>query len=253
MTRIESTSTPSSQTPRTNRSTRTAVLPVPAPAETKTRPFASIASSCSGFGVQLTNTAPDVRSLDRSLQTAARAKPVRPEGDIASDVSRSLHPAHRPEIAPRGALAALRVMPDVSGANVAGELACRRARRLDLRPESILVEVVVARVACEDVAFRVRAEQPPRTASRGQRAVEAAQRLDPDEVAEDEHVERDLEPELLLHLARRGRVLPGLVVLDESALELGRRAIHPERDLDLARLEGRVGGGLGPDEPLEVA
>ncbi len=57
MTRIESTSTPSSQTARTKRSTSTAVLPVPAPAETKTSPRASIAAACSGFGAWRTRCA----------------------------------------------------------------------------------------------------------------------------------------------------------------------------------------------------
>ena len=49
ITRIESTSMPAS-TARTKRSTRTRVLPVPAPAETKTVPSASIAACWSGFG-----------------------------------------------------------------------------------------------------------------------------------------------------------------------------------------------------------
>src|SRR5260370_505987 len=46
ITRIESTSSPRSQTARTKRSTMTAVLPVPAPAETNTSPVASTAARC---------------------------------------------------------------------------------------------------------------------------------------------------------------------------------------------------------------
>ena len=54
MTRSESTSSPSSRTARANRSTRTVVLPVPAPAETNVVPRASIAARCWAFGVALT-------------------------------------------------------------------------------------------------------------------------------------------------------------------------------------------------------
>ena len=50
ITRIESTSSPRSQTARQKRSTMTVVLPVPAPAETKTTPGSSIARVCSRFG-----------------------------------------------------------------------------------------------------------------------------------------------------------------------------------------------------------
>jgi hypothetical protein len=49
ITRIDSTSTPSSQTARVKRSTSTFVFPVPAPAETNTSPRASVARSCSGL------------------------------------------------------------------------------------------------------------------------------------------------------------------------------------------------------------
>ena len=52
----ESMGRPRSQTARTKRSTSTVVLPVPAPAETKTRPPASIAASCSSFGVPVSST-----------------------------------------------------------------------------------------------------------------------------------------------------------------------------------------------------
>ena len=59
--------------------------------------------------------------------------------------------------------------------------------------------------------------EPPRPASARQRPVEAAERLEPDEVAQHEHVERDLEPQLALDLAGGVRVLAGLVVLDDPA------------------------------------
>ena len=50
ITSSESTSSPSSTTALTNRSTRTAVFPVPAPAATNTVPRASIAARCWAFG-----------------------------------------------------------------------------------------------------------------------------------------------------------------------------------------------------------
>src|SRR5918994_604627 len=278
MTRIESTSIPSSQTARTKRSTSTAVFPVPAPAETNTRPFASIAACCSGFGCQVTAESPLLPRIDRSLQTAARAKPARREGDSASGVSRPLHPAHRPEVAPRRALAALRIVTDVAGADVTGELAGSCSRRLDLRPERLFVEVVVPRVAREHVTLRTGAQKPGGAAPAGKWSVEPAERLDPDEVTQDEHVEGNLEPELLLHLPSRRRVLAGLVVLDdapraqrlhvdpvdlprehgavaevEATLELGRRALHSERDLELTWLERRVTFRLRTNQALEVA
>src|ERR671922_2284936 len=56
MTRRESTSKPRSQTALTKRSTRTVVFPVPAPAETKTAPPASIAAACSGLGARVSST-----------------------------------------------------------------------------------------------------------------------------------------------------------------------------------------------------
>ena len=46
-----------------------------------------------------------------------------------------------------------------------------------------------------------RAQQPARLALAGERPVDAAERLEPDEVAQHEHVERDLQPQLLLDLA----------------------------------------------------
>ena len=65
--------------------------------------------------------------------------------------------------------------------------------------------------AREHVVLRVGPQQPARAALARERPVEAAERLDPDEVAEDEHVERDLEPQLLLDLAApSGAVLPDL-------------------------------------------
>src|SRR5919109_1464227 len=104
-----------------------------------------------------------------------------------------------------------------------------------------------------------------------------AERLDPHQVAKNEHVERDLEPELGVDARSRVRRLSRLVVLDdpagaerihvdpvdlsgqreaveiEAALELGRRPLRAERDLEFARDERRLRCRLGADEVLEVA
>src|SRR5262245_25316945 len=111
MTRIESTSSPSSQTARANRSTSTFVLPVPAPAETKTSPVASTAACCSGF----------------------------------IWASRALHPADGPEVAPRRARAAARVVLHVACADALRERAGVRSGRLEARPELVVLDVVVLR------------------------------------------------------------------------------------------------------------
>src|SRR5207249_7377941 len=94
----------------------------------------------------------------------------------------------------------------------------------------------------------------------------------------DEHVERDLEPELGLYLPGRVDALARLVVLDdparaegidvdpvdlprepdpvgelEPALELRRCSLRPEQDLEPPWDERQVGFGLVADELLEVA
>src|SRR5688572_19127046 len=124
ITSSDSTSMPSSQTARTKRSTSTVVLPVPAPAETKTWP--------------------------------------------------------------RAAVAALGVVHDVARLNPLREATRQLARALDLAPEGLLVEVVVLREARHAVVLRLEPKQAARLALAGQRPVEAAEGLDPDEVAEDE-------------------------------------------------------------------
>src|SRR5205807_3258626 len=121
------------------------------------------------------------------------------------------------------------------------------------------------------------AQQPARLALARERPVDAAERLDPDEVAEDEHVERDLQPQLALDLRGRVRGLARLVVLDdptraervdvdpvdlpgqrqaaevEAALELGGRPLRSEQDLEPAGNERPLLRGLVVDELLEVA
>src|SRR5207302_10705209 len=136
MTRIESTSTPWSHTARANRSTSTIVFPVPAPAETNTSPFASTAASCCSF----------------TRASSQNNGPVSDTEERCLTPSRALHPAHRPQVAPRRALAPARVVLDVAGADAAGQAARRLLGARDRAPERVLVEVVGAHVARERLA-----------------------------------------------------------------------------------------------------
>ena len=151
-------------------------------------------------------------------------------------------------------------MLDVPVADALDEANGVLLRALGLRPELFLGQVVALREPGH-VLLGLGAEQSACLPLAGKRAVEAPERLHPDEIAQDEHVERDLEAQLRLDLRGRVRGLPRLVVLDDRpraervdvdavdlprqrkavdlqpALELGRRAVGAERDLELARHE----------------
>src|SRR5207248_1330384 len=118
--------------------------------------------------------------------------------------------------APRRALAAARVVRNVATPDPIGRGAPARASALDLFPERLLVEEV-ALCQAGQVLVRLGAEHPARAARPGEGAVDAAERLDPDQVAQHEHVERDLQPLLSIDLARGVRPLPRLVVLHDPA------------------------------------
>src|ERR671935_739703 len=241
ITRIESTSSPSSQTARTKRSTRTDVLPVPAPAETKTSPPASTAASCSGF---IWAIAASPRRCHHHLQARAKRWDLPNPCKVRQHFSRPRHPAHRPQVAPGRALAALRVVADVARLDPPRVRRCPLARGLDLRPELVLAEVVALREAGH-VLLRLGAQHPARGAPPGQRAVDAAERLDPDEVAKHEHVERDLEPELGFDRPRRVDALARLVVLHDPAR-------RERRHVDAVDLPGQVQAGLELETALEL-
>src|SRR5436305_14948358 len=112
MTSSESTESPRAHTALAKRSTRTVVLPVPAPAETKTSPPASIAACCSGFGARVSTAA--------LMPAPAPAKPAPP---LPGRLRRAYgscppHAAHRRERAPAGArAAALRIVLHVARAD----------------------------------------------------------------------------------------------------------------------------------------
>src|SRR5262249_56220915 len=110
------------------RSTRTVVLPVPAPAETNTSPRASIAASCCSFmpppAAGCTGTGAGTVSLRQADGSCAR------------------HPAHAPHVAPRRALVALRVVRDISRADPACCDAGAFDGGVELCRERVGVEVV---------------------------------------------------------------------------------------------------------------
>src|SRR4029077_21240583 len=92
------------------------------------------------------------------------------------------HAAHRPELAPGRAVAALRIVFDVALAHSFDDVDGELASSLDLTPESLLVEVVVLRKPGDAVVLRLGAEQAARLPLTGQRPVETAERLGPDRI-----------------------------------------------------------------------
>ena len=150
------------------------------------------------------------------------------------------------------------------------------ARGLHLSPERVLVQVVVLGEARQVVAGG-RAQHPPRQPLARERTVHAAERLDADEIAEREHVQRDLQTKIAVDVARRMRAFARLVVLDdparrervdvdpvdlpreaqpvaeiEPALKLGCGALGPERDLESARHERHLRRRFVTEKPLEI-
>src|SRR5439155_12733119 len=111
----------------------------------------------------------------------------------AAPGSRAGHPADAPEVAPRRTRAAARIVAHVALADALRQRARIGARRLQPRPELVLAQVIVARVS-RQLLLRARPQQPARLALAGERPIQPAERLDADEVAQDEHVERELQP-----------------------------------------------------------
>src|SRR3954468_9987039 len=242
MTRTLSMPSPRSQTAFTNRSTSTVVLPVPAPAETKTTPGSSIAATCWPEGVVLMSAGSCTSS--RASTSAGTLLP-------AGRCERRRRACGRPR-AGRGA-APRRPVPEVGLGNVVRPLQARHR--------------VLASVGADETA---RLPRP------GEATVEATERLHADEIAERKDVERDLE--LLLRLDVAGAVRSAeLVVLDdpacaegvgvhpvdlpgdgeaaelEAALELDRGRARPEADLEAARHELEAELELLLEEVLQVA
>src|SRR5262249_44863829 len=115
-------------------------------------------------------------------------------------------------------------------------------------------------------------------AGAGECAVDAPERLDADEIAQDEHVQRDLELQLVVDLLCGVRASPRLVVLHdparteridvdsvdlaaqvdvlakvEPALQLGRRAVRAEAHLEASRQQLERRCRLVAHEALEIA
>ena len=168
-------------------------------------------------------------------------------------------------------------MLDVPATDALDKAARVALRRVDDRPERGVVEVVPRGEAGQAVLPGLRPQQPPRLTLAREGAVEAADRLDPDQVAQHEHVQRDLEAELGLDLLSRVGARSRLVVLDdaagaegieidavdlsgereaaevEAALKLGSRAVGAEGDLEAPRNERQLRLCLAAGELLEVA
>ena len=132
--------------------------------------------------------------------------------------SRPPDPAHPPELAPGRAIAALRV---VFARHRFGS-ARRSLRASSLRADRPDPRTPPRRGSRCARTRNCRPPSPQRAAARGRRAcrkrpVDPAERLDADEVAQHEHVERDLQLLLGLDLRRRMSGLAGLVVLNDPA------------------------------------
>src|SRR5262245_40291087 len=130
--------------------------------------------------------------------------------------SRPLHPADRPEVAPGRTPVALRVVPDVPGTDPAGVHRRTLTSRFDLAPERVLVQIVVPRESREVVAGGL-AEHATSEAPACERTVDTPEWLDAHEVAQRQHVQRDLKAELPVDVARRVCTLARLVVLHDAA------------------------------------
>ena len=172
---------PRSRTARTNRSTSTVVLPVPAPAERKTTPGASIAASCSAFGGWFTRAPPGTGRPVAPARTAGVAK------RIVTDVARADARRRSGGRAPPSAF--------------------------DLLPELVLVEVVAPHEPRYLSVLRARCRAGVRAHAARRRGARyrTAEGLDADEVAQHEHVERDLELQLGVDLGpRSASVTPDL-------------------------------------------
>ena len=233
--RTRSTGTSSSQTARTKRSTSTRVLPDPAPADRNSGPERSpTANACSS--VNFTALAP----ADRRVAAAA---------------------AERAGVGTR---------PHGAAAHLARERAHGRARRLELRLELVELEPVVVDQPAADVAGDVAQEDAARPAVLArQRHVEPGHRPQPEQLPHGDHVERDLQPPVLVPARDRPDGAAALVVAhdgvaaaDVDAVDLAghrdvadlqrRRDPRPERQLHVLGLERRAGVGLAAQVAQEV-
>src|SRR5581483_5382521 len=160
-------------------------------------------------------------SPPRPTRTRARLprwpRAARGSGRARASPSRPPHPAHRPQLAPAGAGAGLRVVADVAAADPADDRAGVLSGPLDHRPERLVVEIVAGGEAGQAVVFRLRPQEPARPTLAGEGTVQASQRLDADQIAQHEHVQRDLQLQLGLDLLCRVGARARLVVLDDAA------------------------------------
>ena len=165
------------------------------------------------------------------------------------------HPAHRAELTPRRARALARIVPHVAVSDPGDDRPGTLLRSRDLPPEVLLLGIVARRVPGDAVAARGGPQQPAGLAVTGERPIQPAERLDPDEVAQHEHVQRDLQPQLALDLGRRMRLLPRLVVPDDAARGEGSRStrsILPE-SRNVSRSSPRCSSGAERSDPNDTS
>ena len=171
---------------------------------------------------------------------------------------------------------ALRIVAHVARLNTPRVLGGSLTSRLDLAPERLFVQVVVLREPREVVA-RLFPQHPTGETTAGQRPVDTTERLDADEVAEREDVERDLEAKLAIDVTGGVRALARFVVLDdpasaervdvdpvdlpgepeivaelEASLQLRRRSLGAEGHLEPSRHERDRRDGFVTQEPLQI-
>ena len=228
---------------RTTRSISTDVLPVPAPAETNTRPRRSIASACPRFQVRVAITSPPGRCRRPGAGTTRGSCP---RSDRAAPRPTGSGPRSRWRSRPRGRPA----------------------------PRTARAAAVVGHHALDLALDR----HPAHLALAAQRAVQAGHRLDPEHVAGDQDVQRQLQLALGLDLLGRSGALAGLVVPDraprrhagvavdpvdgaghgeavqpQALLQVRLRRLGAEPHLVVARHQRRVERRLAGQEALQVA
>jgi len=127
----------------------------------------------------------------------------------------------------------------VARANASGKGARGLLRPLDRGPELVLREIVGGDEAGHAVLARLGAQQPARWSLTGQRPVNAAERLNANQVSEHQQIERKLKLEFGLDLGGRLGCSARFVVLNQAAG--GKRvevdAVDLSRDGQLAEIE----------------
>ena len=134
---------------------------------------------------------------DEDDARAPRSPRAAPRSACSDGGHDARHPAHRPEVAPASGTEPPFGSCRTSPARIRATKRARvLARALDAAPRTRPRRGSRSAGSRAGRPRGLGAQQPARAALAGERAVEPAERLDPDEVAQHEHVERDLQPQL---------------------------------------------------------